>query len=99
MQKDNIIGRNARAVTNTFGLLDNNGVCVIPCEYDNLTWLSDFTIDVEKGNKHAVFNNNGRQLTDFIYLVIGQPGANGLCKVREGNKYGFVDFDTAVTHN
>jgi len=34
MQKDSIIGTNARAVTNTYGLLDNKGLCVIPCQYE-----------------------------------------------------------------
>lgn len=95
-QQDSIISGNLRSIISFYGLLDVNGKTLIPCDFDYLSWLNDFLLDISKGNNHALFNKNGQQLTDFVYLVIGKPNLNGLCKVRVGDKYGFITTDGKV---
>lgn len=95
-QVDSLIGKNSyenlRSPISFYGLLDSNGKTLIPCEYDYLSWLNDSLLDLSKGNDHALFNKNGKQLTDFVYMVISKSSEEGLCKVRIGNKYGFIDY-------
>jgi hypothetical protein len=95
-QVDSITGRSSygdlRSAISSYGLLDSNGQILIPCEYDYLSWLNDSLLDLSKANNHALFNKLGKQLTEFIYMVISKSTEEGLFKVRIENKYGFIDY-------
>lgn len=79
-----------RSVKSLYGLFDFNGKEIIPCKYDQLIFLNDNLIVLEKDNFQALFNYEGKSLTDFIYMVFGDF-QGGLAKARIGNKYGFIN--------
>ncbi|MCP2045921.1 WG repeat-containing protein [Pontibacter sp. HSC-36F09] len=86
-----------RITWSKYGLRDSTGKEVIPCEYDYLEWLNDALIVLSK-NKHetqALYNSRGEQLTEFKYRVIGRF-LDGLSKVREGGKFGFINMNGDV---
>jgi hypothetical protein len=81
-----------RSMKSFYGLLDSTGKVVISCKYDYLNWLNDSLIVLTTGGKgtdQALFDKNGHQLTDFIYMVIDKFH-EGLAKARIGNKFGFL---------
>jgi hypothetical protein len=93
---DSIIGKNAvgdvRSVKSFNGLVDSNGKFLIPCKYDYINWINDTLIDVTTGGlgtSHALFNNKGKQLTGFEYMVFGKF-IEGVAKARIGEKFGFI---------
>lgn len=78
-----------RSIKNTYGLYNKNGEVLIPCEYDNLSYLNDSLIVLSKGQNQALFNKKGEQLTAFVYMVIGEF-YDEIAKVRIGDKFGFI---------
>jgi hypothetical protein len=86
-----------RITWSKYGLRDSTGKEVIPCEYDYLEWLNDSLIVLSKNNHEtqALYNSKGEQLTEFKYMVIGQF-MDGLSKVREGDKFGFMNMNGDV---
>lgn len=79
-----------RSVKSLYGLFNVDGREIIPCNYDQLIFLNDNLIVLEKDNLQALFNYKGEALTDFIYTVFGDFH-DGLAKARKGNKYGFIN--------
>ena len=95
-QADSVLGKSGIYVTRSsrsfYGLLDSNANVLIPCNYRSLDWRNDSLIVLalaDQENKHALFNVRGEQLTGFDYMVIGKF-FEGLAKVRQGDKYGFL---------
>ncbi|VFB04478.1 KWG Leptospira [Chryseobacterium taihuense] len=79
-----------RSVKSLYGLFGLDGKEIIPCKYDQLSFLNDNLIVLEKNNLQALFNYRGEPITDFIYMVFGDFH-DGLAKARIGNKYGFIN--------
>ncbi len=79
-----------RSVKSLYGLFNLDGKEIIPCIYDQISYLNENLIVVEKNNLFALFNYNGIQITDFIYMVFGDFH-DGLAKARIGNKFGFIN--------
>jgi hypothetical protein len=93
---DSIMGKSSigdiRSVRSFHGLFDNSGKVLIPCKYDYISWINDSLIDVTKGGlgtSHALFNNKGKPLTGFEYMVFGKF-IEGVTKARIGDKFGFI---------
>lgn len=88
-----------RSIKSVYGLLDSNGSTLIPCKFNNISWLNDTLLMVDSSTpspdgkflipNNALFNINGKQLTEFKYMVFGQF-TEGLAKARIGNKFGFI---------
>jgi len=101
--KNSIIGRSnvgdVRSVNSTYGLYDSNGKVLIPCEYHYISWTNDSLLVVDSSyltddkkyirTNSALFNNKGRQLTGFDYMVFGKF-IEGVAKARIGDKFGFI---------
>ncbi|KFC23747.1 WG repeat-containing protein [Epilithonimonas lactis] len=82
-----------RKMKSKYGLLDSDGKILIPCNYSNITWKTSKILDVSKDletNDHALFNIEGKQITDFGFMVFGDF-KDGLAKARIDNKFGFID--------
>ena len=96
---ESILGKNGigdlRSITTKYGLFDHNGNEVIPCIYDYLSWPEDSLLILRNGNNQALFHLNGKQLTDFKYMVIDNYH-EGLSKVREGAKFGYINKEGEV---
>ncbi len=93
---DSIVGKSTvgdvRSVKSFYGLMDINGKFLIPCKYDYIRWINDTLIDVTTGSlgtSHALFNNKGKQLTGFEYMVFSNF-VEGVAKARIGEKFGFI---------
>jgi hypothetical protein len=96
--KDSIIGKGGigdiRSIKTSYGLCDNSGKLVIPCKYGYISWKTDSVLVVDSAqysanHRSALFNSQGKRLTGFDYLVIGDF-KEGLAKARIENKYGFL---------
>lgn len=98
-KEDSILGKNEigdlRSIRTKYGLFDHNGNEVIPCIYDYLSWPEDSLLILSKGDNQALFHLNGKQLTDFKYMVIDNYH-EGLSKVREGAKFGYINKEGEV---
>ena len=100
---DSIIGKSGigevRSVASKYGLFDKDGKLLFPCKFNSISWLNDTLIMVDSSllsadskyltPNYALFNINGKQLTEFKYMVFGKF-AEGLAKVRIDNKFGFI---------
>ncbi|MBF0694634.1 MAG: WG repeat-containing protein [Flavobacterium sp.] len=82
-------GEVIRSVSYLQGLNDLDGNVLIPCEYSNITWKNDTLIVVSRGKNQGLFNNKGKQLTGFEYVVFGDF-IEGVAKARINNKFGFI---------
>src|SRR5688500_5612757 len=84
--KDSIIGKSGnsdvRSVRSSYGLFDINGNILIPCKFSSISWLNDTLLMVDSSllssdgkyltPNYALFNINGKQLTDFKYMVFAK---------------------------
>jgi len=76
-----------------WGFVDLNGNEVILVQYDNTGYFSlnkNGCVDVTIGEKSALIDKTGKQLTDFKYDCI-YSFEHGVAKVRLNEKYGFID--------
>ena len=95
-KKDSIIDKigedDLRQTTNNYGMLDKSGRILIPTVYDWIKFIDKDMISVSdyKNNKEAVFDVNGKQITAFNYMVIGQF-YDGYSTVRKGEQSGYID--------
>lgn len=79
------------------GLFNLKGEEVIPIIYEEVQIAHSvgkyeweiFNVVNQEG-KIAFFDNNGRQLTDFLYDGVS-PGRDGLIPVIKGDKWGYID--------
>ena len=81
-----------RSIKSYYGLFDQNGKEVIPCDYDYIDWVNESLLVLTRGNEsshQALFNSQGEQLTSFEYLVFGKL-IEGVMKARIDDKFGFV---------
>lgn len=79
-----------RSVKSLYGLFHKDGKEIIPCMYDQIKFLNENLIVLQKDNLEALYNYKGQALTDFIYMVFGDF-KDGLAKVRKGNLFGFIN--------
>lgn len=100
---DSIIGKSGigdvRSVASKYGLYDSSGKLLIACKFNSTSWLNDTLLMVDSSilsadgkfltPNYALFNINGRQLTEFKFMVIAKF-AEGVAKARIGNKFGFI---------
>ena len=100
---DSIIGKSSigdvRSVARKYGLFDNDGKLLVPCKFNSISWLNDTLIMVDSlllsvdgkylTPNYALFNINGKQLTEFKYMVFGKF-TEGVAKARIDNKFGFI---------
>jgi hypothetical protein len=102
-QTDSVLRKNPggaglRAVNSYYGLLDSNGRTLIPCIYRHLEWKNDSLLvatAVGTEFRQALFTRNGKQLTGFEYMVLGDF-YDGLAKARKGDRYGFINPEGKV---
>lgn len=78
---------------NKYGFLDTTGKVVVAPVYDR---VFDFHIDVtavQKGEKWALINSNGKQVTDFIYdMIVGHTWHDQqFVVVYQNKKCGVID--------
>ena len=88
-----------RSVASKYGLFNSDGKLLIPCKFNSISWLNDTLIMVDSAllsadgkfltPNYALFNINGKQLTEFKYMVFGKF-AEGVAKARIDNKFGFI---------
>ncbi|HEY1020098.1 MAG TPA: WG repeat-containing protein [Sediminibacterium sp.] len=100
---DNIIGQSnvgeVRSVVSKYGMFSSDGKLLIPCKFSSISWLNDTLLMVDSAllsaegkflmPNNALFNVNGKQLTEFKYRVFGKF-AEGVAKARIDNKFGFI---------
>lgn len=75
---------------NKYGVVDSDGVVILPCEYENISQLESGNIVIKKGGKYGIVNKDRSiniackydQIKDFI---------GGLCEVKLGNKWYKID--------
>ncbi|NVO32508.1 WG repeat-containing protein [Hymenobacter lapidiphilus] len=93
INKDSIIGESSigdiRSMKSLYGLFNINGKLLLPCKYNYIRWHNDSLLVLTKGDKNALFDKNGEQLSGFDYMVFGNF-IEGVAKARIGNKYGFI---------
>lgn len=86
-----------RSMKSVYGLLDSNGKELIPCIYGYITWKTPKLLEISKdlNGNHALFTIDGKQLTNFDYMVFGDFH-DGVAKARINNKFGFVNEEGKV---
>jgi hypothetical protein len=101
-QQDSIITTDAtgdtRWVGSIYGLHNEDGSVLLPCQYSNISWKNDTLIDLTKdveGMNHALFNHKGEQLSDFGYMVFAEL-VEGMIKTRIADRYGFLSPDGKI---
>jgi hypothetical protein len=82
-------GNDVRAVNNLYGVLDEAGNELIPCQYD---WIkrNGNLFTVKQKNLEALFSSSGKQITPFNYMFIDHF-RDGLAKSRVGDLFGYTD--------
>lgn len=95
IQIDSIIGKisigDIRGRNIYYGLFSLKGKMIIPVQYQNLEWVNDELIVLRKGNKQALYNSEGRALTDFKYAQTWIRFNNGLSSIRLDSKCGYIN--------
>lgn len=81
-----------KTIDSKYGMLDSEGKELIPCIYHRIEWKTSNLLEVNKelNGNYALFDKNGKQLTDFEYMVFGDFN-NGIAKARIENKFGFIN--------
>jgi WG containing repeat len=78
-----------------YGVLNKKGKIVIDTAYRSIAYHANEKLySVEGTNRnYAFFDKDGKQLFDFKYSFLGEPG-DGLAPAREagGKLYGFIDY-------
>jgi len=82
-----------------WGVLDRNGIIIIPFEYDKIEVFVDNKAIAQKNKKWGVINTNGDETIPFEYDKI-EPFVDGKANVLLGNKRGVIDeVGRIVTEN
>lgn len=81
------------------GLFNIEGKEVLPIQYESVQiahTIGQYDNEVfqvmNSNSKIGFFNDNGKQLTDFIYDEV-MPGRDGLIPVLKNNKWGYIDIE------
>ena len=91
-----------------WGLLDKTGKEMIPFKYENIEFINEDTIVVEKsGQKVGIVNKENKVVVPFIYqeikhyfgTTIGRDDGkfdNVLKVSKDGEKYGYIDHKGSI---
>lgn len=80
-----------KTIQSKYGMLDLNGKELIPCLYNRIDWKTSNLLEVNKelNGNYALFDKNGKQITNFDYMVFGDA-KNGLITTRIKNLFGII---------
>lgn len=84
-------------MNNKFGVIDTLNHVVIPFRYDNIEVLNNYKfIHVQKEDKWALFSQQGKQLTDFLYdevaeFTFGALSNSGTVLLRKNDSVAYVN--------
>lgn len=82
--------------TGLYGFKDENGNVAVTSQFDRLSSFHEDRASVWKNKRAAYIDENGNQITDYRFKIVGDF-SNGLAAVSEdGEKWGFIDKDGNV---
>lgn len=74
------------------GFINEEGEIVIQCIYDEARVFTGEATGVQRGDRWALIDRNGKQITDFIYEYISYEWyRDGEVAVRKNGKLGFIN--------
>lgn len=79
-----------------YGLIDHENKVVIPIEHQKVQFLGSLRYGVQnRGGQYALFTENGKPLTDFLYEKISSF-SNNLAVVTKHGKQGIIDREGLI---
>lgn len=76
-----------------FGLIDEFGKEILPCEYDSITSVMKDVRFAKRNKKYCVVNKDGEAITECIYADYAHQEFYNFIPVKLNGKWGFLNYE------
>ena len=84
-------------INNKWGFIDKEGILVIPCVYDDVTYFKDGLARAKLNGKYGFIDRSNRQIVPFIYDFAERCFQDDMVRVGLDGKYGYYNREGLQT--